>query len=91
MEREGFARRRERGEGAAGAERGAGEQSEAGRGDCARSATLRERASAKLGDKFDLRAFHEVILNGGALPLPVLEKRVMRWVDSISAAPARGK
>jgi len=41
---------------------------------------LRERAKKELGAKFDIRAFHDEILNGGALPLDVLEGRVGAWI-----------
>jgi len=41
---------------------------------------LRERAKKELGAKFDIRAFHDEILNGGALPLDVLESRVDGWI-----------
>ena len=41
---------------------------------------LRREAEAKLGSKFDIRAFHDVVLRTGAAPLPVLEARVRRWV-----------
>jgi len=43
---------------------------------------LRERAKTQLGEKFDLRAFHDEILNGGALPLDVLEARTDAWIAS---------
>lgn len=46
---------------------------------------LREKAKAELGDKFDIRAFHDTILGGGALPLDVLEKRVNNWVADVKA------
>ena len=41
---------------------------------------LRDRAEEKLGDNFDVRAFHSVILVDGALPLSLLEKKVDRWI-----------
>ncbi|PLK25626.1 DUF885 family protein [Novosphingobium sp. TH158] len=41
---------------------------------------LRRKAEADLGPKFDLRAFHEQVLGSGALPLPVLEAKIDRWI-----------
>jgi uncharacterized protein (DUF885 family) len=41
---------------------------------------LRERAKKELGSKFDIRGFHDEILNGGALPLDMLEARVDKWI-----------
>ena len=41
---------------------------------------LRERAKKELGDRFDLRAFHDEMLNGGALPLDVLDARTRVWI-----------
>ncbi len=44
---------------------------------------LRARAQDQLGDRFDIRAFHDVILGGGALPLGILEKRVDQWITEM--------
>ena len=41
---------------------------------------LRRKAEAALGDKFDIRGFHDTVLSGGALPLEMLETRVDRWI-----------
>lgn len=42
---------------------------------------LRRYAEQQLGEQFDIRAFHDTILTGGALPLSVLERRVKNWVS----------
>ncbi len=42
---------------------------------------LRKLAKTELGDKFDLRKFHDVVLGGGALPLEMLEREVKRWIE----------
>lgn len=44
--------------------------------------TLREHAKAELGDKFDIREYHEVVLRDGALPLSILEDNVIDWIAS---------
>jgi uncharacterized protein (DUF885 family) len=44
---------------------------------------LRAHAQAELGDKFDIRQFHDVILAGGAVPLAVLETQVNGWIEQI--------
>jgi uncharacterized protein (DUF885 family) len=41
---------------------------------------LRQYAKEQLGDKFDLRAFHDEVLSGGALPMDVLKERIQDWV-----------
>lgn len=43
---------------------------------------LRAMAKKQLGENFDIAAFHDVILGGGALPLPLLERRVAEWISS---------
>lgn len=46
---------------------------------------LREKARAELGDKFDIRAFHDEVLGAGALPLEVLEQRINAWIARTKA------
>ena len=41
---------------------------------------LRKRAEDTLGDQFDIREFHDEVLGGGALPMPLLEARVNNWI-----------
>ena len=42
---------------------------------------LRRKATSELGNKFDLRAFHDVVLGQGAVPLDMLEAQVNRWIE----------
>jgi len=42
---------------------------------------LRHRAEAALGQKFDIRAFHDAVLDEGALPLEILEQRINEWIE----------
>jgi uncharacterized protein (DUF885 family) len=44
---------------------------------------LRAEAERELGDRFDIRAFHDVVLGGGSLPLPVLGTVVRDWVSGV--------
>lgn len=46
---------------------------------------LRKRAEAKLGKRFDIKAFHEQVLNTGGLPLTILEQKIDRWIASQAA------
>ncbi len=41
---------------------------------------LRSYAEKELGEKFDIRAFHDQVLGGGQLPLDLLEKNIRSWV-----------
>ena len=41
---------------------------------------LREHARAELGDRFDIKGFHDTVLGGGGLPLGILERRVNEWI-----------
>lgn len=47
---------------------------------------LRARAQAQLGSNYDIRSFHDEILNGGALPLDFLESRLNSWIRRQSSA-----
>ena len=41
---------------------------------------LRSRATAELGDKFDIRSFHDEIVWNGALPLSILDRQINNWI-----------
>ena len=44
---------------------------------------LRKMAEDQLGDKFDIKAFHDTVLGGGALPLDMLERQVKNWIEAL--------
>ncbi|MBU2340256.1 MAG: DUF885 domain-containing protein [Alphaproteobacteria bacterium] len=46
---------------------------------------LRERAQTRLGDDFDIRAFHDVILSSGPVPLSIMEENVDAWIAQAGA------
>ena len=43
---------------------------------------LRDRAKKELGAKFDIRAFHDQVIDSGSLPLDVLDERITAWIAS---------
>ena len=49
---------------------------------------LRERARQELGDGFDIRAFHDVVIGSGSMPLPLLERQVDAWIAEARNADA---
>lgn len=46
---------------------------------------LRERAKRELGPAFDIRKFHDEMLNGGVLPLDLLDARTNRWIEALKS------
>ncbi|MDT3279749.1 DUF885 domain-containing protein [Shewanella scandinavica] len=52
---------------------------------------LREKAKSALGDKFDLRDFHDVVLKNGAVPLDILETLVDRYIADTKSTEAKAK
>jgi uncharacterized protein (DUF885 family) len=49
---------------------------------------LRERAKAALGSHFDIRRFHNAVIDHGSLPLPVLREVIAAWIDAERAPSA---
>jgi len=52
---------------------------------------LRGEAEQALGDRFDIRTFHDAVLRQGSVPLPVLEQQVRQFIADSKAAPGKGK
>ncbi|HST92712.1 MAG TPA: DUF885 family protein [Brevundimonas sp.] len=50
---------------------------------------IRSRAERELGDRFDVRRFHDALLVDGPLPLALLDERMNRWIAEEKARPAR--
>jgi uncharacterized protein (DUF885 family) len=46
---------------------------------------LRRQAEQRLGARFDIRAFHEAVLENGAVPLPILRREVTQWIERIAS------
>jgi uncharacterized protein (DUF885 family) len=51
---------------------------------------LRAKAEKALGDKFDIRAFHDTVLSTGSVPLPVLEARIDKFIQDGGPEPKYG-
>ncbi|HFK9534348.1 TPA: DUF885 family protein [Acinetobacter baumannii] len=47
---------------------------------------LRELAKQELGERFDIKAFHDMVLNAGTLPLNILDARIKNWIKEQKAA-----
>lgn len=52
---------------------------------------LRDEAQKALGDRFDVRRFHDAVLGAGSVPLTVLGRHVARWVVAKKSAPQAGE
>lgn len=50
---------------------------------------LREAAKAKMGDRFDLKGFHDAVLKSGAVPLDMLAESVGEWAEGAAGKPGR--
>ena len=47
----------------------------------------RANAQSALGDDFDIRAFHDIVLGAGAVPIPMMHARVQRWIQESQQSP----
>jgi uncharacterized protein (DUF885 family) len=47
---------------------------------------MRERAERELGDSFDIKGFHDVLLMNGGMPLEILDQAVTDWIASSKPA-----
>jgi uncharacterized protein (DUF885 family) len=45
---------------------------------------IRANAEQALGDRFDIRGFHDQVLGSGPLPMPLLEQKINTWVERVS-------
>jgi uncharacterized protein (DUF885 family) len=43
---------------------------------------LRKKAAMEMGQRFDIKKFHQIVLESGVMPLALLEQKVQRWIDS---------
>jgi uncharacterized protein (DUF885 family) len=51
---------------------------------------LRQDAEKQLGDRFDIRAFHDAIVDQGAMPMDMLESRTKEWIAEQKAKTPAG-
>ena len=50
---------------------------------------LRTNAERKLGERFNIRQFHDVVLGQGAVPLDVLEQQAKAWMANVRGGTAK--
>lgn len=50
---------------------------------------IRRQAEQELGDNFDVRSFHDRVLEAGSIPLPMLEQRINQWINQQHASRAK--
>ncbi|MBT5558640.1 MAG: DUF885 family protein, partial [Proteobacteria bacterium] len=44
-----------------------------------------DKAKGELGDKFDIRGFHDTVLGGGPVPLSILERQIDNWIEDVKS------